>query len=46
MRRQLETHALVNMALTVMLDNGTVLFMGRAGIVVNKLRKTFKINTV
>jgi hypothetical protein len=46
MRRRLKTHASVNMTMTIMLDNATVLFMGRAGIVGNKVRKTFKINTV
>ena len=32
----------VNMTMTIMLDSATVLFMGRAGIVGNKVRKSFK----
>lgn len=46
MRTRLETCALVNLAMTVVLDNATILFLGRAVIIVNKVRKTFKLNTV
>jgi len=46
MLRSLETHVLVNMTMTVILNNAAILFMGRAGIMVNKVRKTFLINTV
>ena len=45
-RRRLETHALVDVTMTVMLNNASISFMGRAGIMVNKVRKTFKIDTV
>jgi hypothetical protein len=46
MRRRLETNALINVTMTIMLNNVTILFMRRAGIMANKVRKTFKINTV
>jgi len=45
MRRSLDTHAFVNVTMTIMLTNVTTLFMGRAGIMVSKVRKTFTIDT-
>jgi hypothetical protein len=46
MRRMVETNALVNLIMTVMLDDTTILFVGREGIMVNKVRETFKMNCV
>jgi hypothetical protein len=36
MRRRFETHVLVNVTMTIMLNNATILFMGHAGIMVSK----------